>query len=378
MKLLRVLRVLDDLAEVVLFDVMLATPKRRRLCALAAGSIGLAAYVSSGFWMAPATLPPASGCAAPVAAAMPGLPAEQVEIAAEMVRVGKIDPARQAALERALEYHRFELDRFVSLAGGTELQMHYTCASLGLARVSTVATMLLARGMVYAHDEPSAAVRDWLTVVRVADALQVPMVPERAGEHAVASVLTNTAVGLLDKVVRTAELMPAELATINRMLTERRKLHETYAVMFSFEGSRLRKMLEHWAATNELPLMYRGLRFYLPVNAANRRAVAARAIETIEQRMADLYVRTAVGDALPERAPVSIAHVGGWAVHLLEGAGWSDRVATLWSNDRAADVVATLLLCWQPRANENYARSCQSTERAAAVLARACAARLER
>lgn len=378
MKLLRVLRVLDDLAEVVLFDVMLATPKRRRLCALAAGSIGLAAYMSSGFWMAPATLPPSFERAAPIQSAMPGLPAEQVEIAADMVRVGKIDPSRQAVLEKALEYHRFELDRFVSLAGGTELQMGYTCYSLGIARVSTVATMLLARGIIYAHDEPSAAVRDWLTVLRMADVLQVPAVPERVAEHAVASVLTNTAVGLLDKVVRTAELMPAELSTINRMLTQRPKLHESYSVQFAFEASRLRSMLEHWAATNELPLMYRGLRFYLPVNAANRRAVAARAIEQIESRLHELYVRTAVGDAPPARAPVSIAHVAGWAVHLTPGAGWSDRVATLWSNDRAADVAATLILCWRPRAAEGYVRSCQATERAAAELAKECAAKLER
>lgn len=369
MKLLRVLRILDDLAEVVLFDVMLATPRRRRLCALAAGTIGLAAYVSSGFWMAPHTSPRFPERIERAAPAMPGLPAEQVEIAAEIVRVGKIEPGRQAALERALEYHRFELDRFVSLAGGTDLQMQYTCSALGLARVSTVATMLLARGVIYAHDEPSAAVRDWLTVVRMSDALSQQ---DRIPEHAVASALLCTAVPLLDKVVRTSELMEAELATIAEMLMHRRTLTQTYTTHFMEEGRQIRRMLEHYALTNELPAAYRGLRFYLPVKASNRKAVATRAANLIDGHLAGLALATVQGEHLPPRAPLSIVHLGGWNWHLTEGAGWGDRAATLWSNDRAADVVAALLLCWRSRASEAYATTLQKTEREAAELAKLC------
>ena len=378
MKLFRVLRTLDDLAEILIFDLLLATPRRRRIISLAAGTALLAAYASSGFWMAPppAPMPPPPLVHATVRP-MPGLPDAETELAAEIVRNGKIAPARQETLAAVLQARHYELDHIVTLAGQRWGALAVETLNQGLARSAGIGTLLLARGAVLAADgEPSAAVRDWLAVIRLSQALTMPGVRDQLrtdlAAHAAGSVLENTAVHYLTKAVEAGSLNQAELAAIAATLRDRRALGQALAVEYRDESECLAAMFAGWAASNQLPAAYRGLRFYLPVLESNRAVVAQRAAELVRAALRERSDCLLDGRPLPERPACSVTRLAGWNFHLTEGASWTDRFATLWSNDRAATVAATLMLNWRPRAIDDYARACQRLEGEVATLLELC------
>lgn len=390
MKLLRVLRMLDDLAEVFLFDVLLATKIRRRLCTGAVSAVALAAYVSSGFWMAPGSdgrpslVVAAPGCSArlpwPNSMANPALPAAHVELASCVLRERRVPPGQLAELRRVFDEHRFELDRYAVVAGSNPHLLAEICALEGLSRVSGMIKLFLARGILSASEnEGASAVFDWITALRVSATLTRPA-PFGQGPresldfagHAVGGVLENAAVRLLTGQLHAVGLTNAENAEIVRALSERTPLTTGAALMERAELVALEDMLRTWAATNVLPTRYRGLRFYMPVVAGSRQVVAERTIALLTAHYNQQANLIALDLPLPPRPAVRISHVGGWAVYLSEGAGWSERLATLWSNDRAADLAARLLVSWSPKSIDTYAMDCRNHELEVAALHHAC------
>lgn len=380
MKLFRVLRMLDDLAEVLIFDHLLATKFSRRLACIAVSPLVLAAYVSSGFWMSPAPLPPASAQRALSALERPALPAAHVDLAAQVVRARTITSAQDTELRRVLDSNRRELERYTSVAGDASGALHAICQRTGTVRVSGVATLLCARGLLFAREGlDSSAVMDWITVLRLGNALSLvpPADKSDLSAHVVGGVLENTAVRLLSEHLRTRDLEPAESAEIARTLSSRTSLTSSLCFRFERESDELAAMLRNWAQTNQLPAACRGLRFYLPVVAASRRTVAARMIARIDDALHEIADRAQTGAAIPPRPPFLVTHVAGWAVHLGPGTGWSDRLATLWSNERAADLAARLILCWRSTRLEDYARTCQGLEAEAQALSDHCLSELQ-
>lgn len=380
MMLLRVLRALDDLAEILIFDHLLATNLRRRLASVAASILMLAAYASSGFWMAPSAPPsPPSAPGAMPATERPALPGAHVDLAAEIVRTRNITPAQDLALRRVLAIHEHELERYLTLAGDTTGLLYSACERTGHLRASGVATLLLARGLLMARVRlDSSAVKDWIAVLHIASALAIlaPADPRDLSAHVVGGVLENSAVRLLSEQLRTRGLDRSESAQIVRSFSVRTPLGFMMGRQLKLDLDEQEAIWTTWARTNHLPASYRGLRFYLPVAAASRRAVAKRVLAQLSAQLFEIVDRAQSGAAIPRRPPVRIAHVAGWAIHLTDGAGWSERLATLWSNDRAADVASRLVLCWRSSHVEDHARSCQRLAAEARALAAACQAEL--
>ena len=101
------------------------------------------------------------------------------------------------------------------------------------------------------------------------------------------------------------------------------------------------------------------------------RKVAEMMTEKLDRALLGLAARAQDG-TIPPRPDCRVSHVGGWAIHLTDGAGWSERFATLWSNERAADVAARLILCWRSTRLEDYAQSCLRLDREAEELLSYC------
>lgn len=373
LKLLRVLRMLDDLAEIVLFDHVLSTPRRRRLALACVGATAFFAYASSGFWLAPPPLPPRAPAAAPLfLRPVPGLCPAHVDLAAEIVREHTVSSAQLGRLAAAMRHYDAELDSTVALVGAGDGRLQPVCRALGLTRTCGLVTMLLARGKLsVSRCESSAAVRDWITALRVTATMTEPGGDMTA--HAVGGVMQNTAVRLLGEALDTGVLCRSEREQIRAALADQTELTLALALEYERESERLRTMLSTWAETGRLPAEYAGLRFYLPVVESSRRAVAKQAADLIDWKLFTLARTVSQGDRVSPRPPVQIVHVRGWAFHVFEGATWTDRIATLWSNDRAATLCANLLLCWRSSATDDYARSCQRLDADTRKLIQNCA-----
>lgn len=99
---LRILRFVDDLAEALIIHVLLATPARRKFCAGVLTLGGLAAYLFSGFLVAPPPVDASVGSqafAAPIAPFWDDVGTESVTKAAD---TGRVDPGDHPAVQAGI------------------------------------------------------------------------------------------------------------------------------------------------------------------------------------------------------------------------------------------------------------------------------------
>lgn len=164
--MLRLIRIVDDLLETVIFDVALATSRRRRIAAALASLWAIAFYGISGLLFVPAvqrvpeTIDSAPYLIERTSQAFP-------ELLQQVAKQHEILPGREADVERELAGHAPGLDRLVSrLATARPEAFAHTPDYRGL-RIAAYA--LVARGVWHAvNNRGDAAMLQWITTLRLA------------------------------------------------------------------------------------------------------------------------------------------------------------------------------------------------------------------
>jgi hypothetical protein len=340
-KLLHVLKKLDDLAEVLVYDVLLATPRRRRVAAVLTGTVAMGLYLASGFLVAPAPVEPAH-LGVPIVP-LAGLEIADEDLIARAVNGRRVNQRFVDRMRPLLESNSVELER-VSVRQPPELLAQW-CRVVGTRRATDVGLLLLARGLVLRHQGAiMAAQSSWLAALRVGAALTVGHGrDEDVGSHVLGGVLQTKAVRLLCQETRAGRFyaMMAREAALD--LVTRPSLAAGLAGQLARYHERARGIVETWVSTNALPRNLESLRYYLPIREGARRE-AARAIRFhLDQLFGEQISAWQHGRPPPMR-------------HELPGT--VDRALTLVSSEATAQVAATLIFVRTMPNLDSYGRTC--------------------
>lgn len=163
--MLRLIRVLDDLLEKLIFDVAFATARRRRIAAALATLCAVAFYGVSGLVFVPAVQhAPAAFDSAPY---LVGAPGAASALMFQVAREQKIPAGRELDVERELARSAGRLDRLVSLLAAERPASFTHTPDLHAIRLAAVG--LVARGVWHAvSDRGDAAMLQWVTALRLA------------------------------------------------------------------------------------------------------------------------------------------------------------------------------------------------------------------
>lgn len=352
MKLLRLLKTLDDLAEVLLFDVLLATKRRRRVCgALAAGAL-LALYLVSGYLVAP---PPADVPFARIPAEMPGgLSIAEQDLISRAVGEGRIDRIAAARLRPLLMRESRELDR-ISVHTDPAILAQW-CRIVSARRAADVGMLLIARGLLLRQDfQHMAAQNAWLAALRLGAAMTVPQDREDdVAAHVLGGLLQVRATRLLREEQLGGHLARIMGDDVLRDLAVRPSLIATSAGVVRRYQARVHRILDTWVRTNALPGGHASLRAVLPWRESARRSIAPAIAAGIDARY-DEQASALMRGVLP---PPRDAR-----------AGLANRALALISDDDAARVAGDFLFVGSFPGLADYGRFCVKREAEIAALA---------
>lgn len=271
---MRLIRLLDDLLEILIFDVALATPRRRRVAAAIAAACGVVFYGISGLLFVPVVTPSAE-----IVDGAPYLLQEASGSFPDLLRVVAVErlvPAgRGAELERALEGQAARLDRLVSLLASTrppalEQRPRYR-------ELRSAAWALVARGVWHAEgDRGGAAMLQWFTALRLARVVAQGSVgrPANVLDGLVASAIEQEALKALTWYADW-RMTPAEWGLMQRELRIRRAESKTLRDFMAGERAAAVRFFEKAHADGGFVEQELGIylsRALLPLRQADRAA----------------------------------------------------------------------------------------------------------
>lgn len=360
----RSLRLADDLLEVLVLHVLLATPLRRKVVAATGLAAALSLYAFCGFIGAPA---PKSD--APVPYGAPPFTSawgndSEHELARAVAERGFVRPDERARLERYLHAHREALDTTVDLAR--------TAAPVRLARTPWFADLrklskaLTARGALFASiGESDLAVRDWLAVVRLGYSVSWGSTTDGS---TVLFLMIGTAIQRDATTALRAHadrLSPRQASLVLRELDRRHVEKAPIPAVLSNEAYLARVAVWEWAQSNRWneSIPAEPLRLWLPIGADARRDAAETICARITQAFDAATTRVLQGE--PAAPPPSKDEFG-----LIEG------VAGIFNSSTGVDLAARYILAMATPDLPAVFNRLQKLEHEIRKLESACATRL--
>jgi hypothetical protein len=287
MKLGRLVRKLDDVAEVLIFDVLLATRRRRLVAGTLAAVAGLALYVFSGF-----LLPTAPYMLSVTLDSKPAIDdktwstgsGKAMDVAVDF----EIRPGDVAPLTKDLEAQRRTLNGIVELTSrGTFTFPNEPCFKY----VREAANMLVARGVLTGNEGNYSGAIDFRAAARLGRSVGRGANGRGLLIDAMIGVACErVAVRAMTKVARDGRMSDSAAAIILADLSARPRQVDPLEMSLRSERDYLLGIVARWVKDGSLPLEFAygtPLRLWLPVRAGARRVTGAR----MEALIRDAYAR---------------------------------------------------------------------------------------
>ncbi|MBI3894101.1 MAG: hypothetical protein HY303_21490 [Candidatus Wallbacteria bacterium] len=288
-RLARTLRLLDDLLEVLVLHVLLATPGRRKVVSAACLLGAMALYAASGFLLAPVPqLASVTVDAAPYATGWND-PAG-FDVRGQVLSTGRIAPGDAEALEATLAANEATLDRAVSLTEEGCRTMFCKTPSYRMLRRLTDA--LVARGIQFvSRGLIDDALRQFSAVVRIG---RIAAWGGSKGpvfiEGMIGCAIERSALRPLTELVFSGRMKPAQARYVLQRLDPRATRRPTVEQHLRGERYALHCALDDYAADNRWPADQDEwlLRLVLPARDAGRKAAAEELSRRVDGAIARL------------------------------------------------------------------------------------------
>jgi hypothetical protein len=327
MKVRRTLRRLDDLAEVFIFDVALATPARRLCCFLLAAGLTFAAYMTSGLIFPGKITPHAPQDSTPY------LPnhlasdrfASALEATVDVVAALKVEPMEAEPIALELKPHQALLDAAVALAQN-EILVPFN-GSPDMQKVHQLCTLLAVRGsLLVEQEQPDAAVADWLAIGRIGRALG-----QRPGLDAVAAAATleRWSFRFLQHFAESGQMSLVQAATVREALERRRGEVTAFGTLVEREAGRIVEEVRRVAREGALAdhPNWEALRLWLPARRGARAAALEQLADRLESYLQGLVRELRAGRSVAPPRGLHAVRFLFWTVPVPEALTWTQLVA---------------------------------------------------
>lgn len=343
MKMARTVRLIDNVLEVLVFDVALATPRRRRVAALLVAMAGLAAYLVSGLVFTPTLqieFDPIS-TAPYVDDATWQAPGPVI---AETLSDMKITPARDKALAVELGKYSRQLQSVYNLLDAVPPPRF-----AGVPRYRTVrdiANLLVCRGLWRAaRGEGDEAVRDWVASARLG--LVMARGSSNTGavlvEGMISTAIERCALRALKQHIDAGRLEHRQEVRVDQYLKERARCPRTLASYMRGERKYFENIMEQAVRNGSLAIdgsVPRLVNLVMPARHADRVAMIED-VRTAGRRYYDALLPG--GDSTRELVPADLDRIAACEFGPA-GASTLALVRAMFSRERAAAFVSRWVL----------------------------------